>query len=256
MEQPVSITHKKTIDELIDIYKIKQRVSDQQPHAEIRIPCGHKYGGTREWEVAFLARAAHQLEYEFAADKVIVEIGSLLGKSAIALASATTRDIIAIDPHTGPWDTNFLHFKGEDDVEDGSIDKRGIVGDTYDRMVENIEYYGYTDRIQIICQYSDQAAKEWDGREICLLFIDGDHSYKWVRHDVVAFLPYLAANAVIIFHDYCKTFEGVNEAVEGLKDEGILQAVGQVGDMLMTRCINGTPLPGTEHGLHTFTVGI
>jgi len=45
-----------------------------------------------------------------------------------------------------------------------------------------------------------------------IIFIDGDHSYEWVKTDILYSLPLLKENSVLAFHDYCSP--GVEQAVD------------------------------------------
>jgi hypothetical protein len=224
-----------TLESVKQIYLTKRGIARQQPHCEMRVPTGERYGGTSEFELAYLAKLAHRAEGEFAANNIIVEIGSMVGKSVIPVASVTTRDIVAIDPHEGDWEEPALAYIGIDGVEEGYINRREIMGDTYDQMVENLEYYGYRDRVEILKMMSDQAAKEWDGRKICFMFIDGDHHEKWVRHDVEAFAPWLVPQAMLVFHDYKTSCFGVTKVVDELVEEGVIHHGGTVGSMFYAR---------------------
>ena len=47
-----------------------------------------------------------------------------------------------------------------------------------------------------------QAAKNWSGPPIGLLFIDGDHSYDGCRADIRSWLPKLEPGAYVAFHDF------------------------------------------------------
>jgi predicted O-methyltransferase YrrM len=47
----------------------------------------------------------------------------------------------------------------------------------------------------------DQLKNKLGDRKIDLLFIDGDHSYEGVRNDFIAYLPFLAQNGQVAFHD-------------------------------------------------------
>lgn len=42
---------------------------------------------------------------------------------------------------------------------------------------------------------------EWD-KPIDLLFVDGDHSCQWCRHDLTRFIPFVKDNGIIAGHDY------------------------------------------------------
>jgi len=47
----------------------------------------------------------------------------------------------------------------------------------------------------------DQLKQKLGGRKIDLLFIDGDHRYDGVKADFLSYLPFLAPNGKVAFHD-------------------------------------------------------
>ena len=47
------------------------------------------------------------------------------------------------------------------------------------------------------------------GTRLDLVFIDGSHSYEYVRSDTERIMPLLGPMAVIIWHDYCRNWPGV-----------------------------------------------
>lgn len=181
-----------------DALRNMQQGEYDKPHKHMIVPVGYKYGPTFEYEVAALGFLAHHAEEAMPEGSVIVEIGSLLGKTAIAMASVTDQPIVCIDPHDAE---SWVAPRGINAPEEEK-DWRHQMGDTYDLFIENLEEFGVRDKIEVIRQYSDQAAKEWDGRKIGMLFIDGDHSYEWVRHDFEAFEQYFIEGAIVVFHDY------------------------------------------------------
>lgn len=224
----VSCEVESDIESVKKIMVARHRAFSEQPHCQIVIPCGQKYGSTPEYELAYLAHVAYSCGMAYAATDVIVEIGSLVGKSTIAMASVASHKIVAIDPHDGPWEV--LLTQG-----DVKVDNREIKGTSLRQFKENLKHFGVEDKVEIIQEFSDVAAKNWDGRRICLLFIDGDHTEKWVDHDLYAFLPHMAPGGLIAFHDYSKSFHGVKTVVDRAIVNGTLRHVRQVGQLLMTQ---------------------
>lgn len=49
---------------------------------------------------------------------------------------------------------------------------------------------------------SQAVGKAWDGPQIDLLFIDGDHSYEGCLGDLVAWREHVWTGGLIVFHDY------------------------------------------------------
>ena len=146
---------------------------------------------------------------------VCVEIGSAAGLSAcyvgLALRQMGQGRLYAIDPHT---------------VTDWN-DPRAV--DSFEMMQGNLRKFKVEDYVEIIRDYSQNAAKNWT-LPIDLLFIDGDHSYKGVKHDWEAFAPHVNPFGVIVFHDTAWDLDcgpllddnpmGVPRFVEELRTEG------------------------------------
>jgi predicted O-methyltransferase YrrM len=129
------------------------------------------------------------------ASGVIVEIGSLKGKSTVMLASVAAHyalgPVVAIDPHTSPA------------VTDPAIKN----GSTFDEFLNSIRTSGVDSHVEIHRAFSQDVAKQWD-RPIRLLWIDGDHSYRGAKQDFDGFSPYLSPGAIIAFHDSLNAYEG------------------------------------------------
>ena len=72
------------------------------------------------------------------------------------------------------------------------------------QFLEICEQYG--DQITHIPSDSaeafDKVREELSGEYLSLLFIDGDHTYDWVCHDLQKYAPLVAAGGLLIVHDY------------------------------------------------------
>ncbi|MFL6415941.1 MAG: class I SAM-dependent methyltransferase [Bryobacteraceae bacterium] len=148
--------------------------------------------------------------------EVVVEIGSARGRSACALALACRQNrkgkVIAIDPHQ------------VNDWSDG-----GTANETYDFLCERLSRYKLTRWCEVLKMTSAEAFRGWD-QPIDLAFIDGDHSYHGVRTDFELCLPFLAKDALVLFHDSAwehypehpaaRDNMGVPQFLEELKDRG------------------------------------
>jgi predicted O-methyltransferase YrrM len=142
----------------------------------------------------------------------IVEIGSYLGRSTIVLAHAvadTGREpVVAVDPHTAA-----LGFEDEP------------ARDTRGQFLDNIERAGCTHHVELVHDYSVQAAQRWGGEPVRLQFVDGWHTREAVLEDVGSWAGWFTPDAVAVFDDYM-TCDGVREAVRELQADGTLRRDG------------------------------
>ena len=117
----------------------------------------------------------YKLSYHTEGNGEIVEIGTNVGKTAIALAYGQK-------------------------VKNG---KRIHSIDIYEHphIQSNLEKAGVTDYVDRIVLPSHKAAKHWD-KPIELLWIDGDHSYRGVCADIRNWSDFVVPGGIIAFHDY------------------------------------------------------
>lgn len=73
--------------------------------------------------------------------------------------------------------------------------------------------YGLSERVNYINKPSNEAAAEWDGTPIDMMFIDADHSYEGVKLDVDSWAPYVKSGGYLYFHDADETSPGVEQLV-------------------------------------------
>lgn len=133
----------------------------------------------------------------------VVEIGSCYGRSTLFLAGGLRRrdsgKVWAIDPHTG-------------DIFWAS---QGKTVNTYDIFQRNVRKFGMERWVKPLRMTSREAAAQWDGRPIHLLFIDWLHTYDAVREDIRLWLPLLVPSSVVVFDDYYNAeFPGVRQAID------------------------------------------
>ncbi len=135
---------------------------------------------------------------ELATGKRVLEIGSYCGLSTVCMGR-TAKHVTAVD-----------YF-------DGRLTQK--TRDTLAEFRNNIERHGIADKISICHPHESFALDEYD-----LAFVDAAHDYLSVRRDIEKARAVLAADGVIVFHDYQSVGNpGVTEAVdELLSDGGIL----------------------------------
>lgn len=116
--------------------------------------------------------------------KAILEIGSYKGRSTACLGlgskDGNNVPVITIDPFTYTYQNNEVDAK-------------------YKIFLDNIKKAGVEDVVKVIPEYSDTAEVN---EEIDLLFIDGCHEYKWVKHDLLKFEPLVVNGGWICLHDF------------------------------------------------------
>lgn len=137
------------------------------------------------------AEILHQYAQEAAQD--IVEIGSYLGQSTVALALGSRSGhgvpVWAIDPHEA-----YTVQVTADVTHTFTPHNRGY-------FMQNIVSAGVADIVRLISLPSAQAARCWE-RRIGLLFVDGRHDYANVRSDLAAWYMYVIPGGHILLHDY------------------------------------------------------
>jgi len=146
----------------------------------------HGWLGRGEGE--FLYKAAKKCK----GNGVILEIGSWKGRSTIWLGQGSKSGngvkIYAVDPHTGSQEHNIMFGKVN----------------TFDEFKKNIKLAGVDNIVIPIKSTSEEAFKKWGGKQIELLWIDGDHKYNSVILDYLLWGPLLIENGIIAFHDTLK----------------------------------------------------
>ncbi|CAN2170990.1 COG4122 Predicted O-methyltransferase [Candidatus Nanopelagicaceae bacterium] len=179
-------------------------------------------------EAVFLYKLAEEVESGLS----IVEIGSYEGKSTISLALGAGIDVrvVAIDPHTG-------------DITEALAGKEI---DTYSRFTSNISNAGVSHKIKVMKMTSVEAAAEYSGGQIGLLFIDGWHSTKAVVEDIDSWLPFLHPDGLVVFDDWNndQVKAGINSRLAVLPKP--LGAVGK--DLAFT---NNKRIQDSAVGLHS-----
>ena len=144
--------------------------------------------------------ATAELQRLAAAVGEVLEVGCAFGYGSIAMALAGAT-VTAVDPHR----------------ELGSHPVTGSQG----MMTANLAAYGVTDRVTMVLEPSQVAlpALHAAGRQFGLVFIDADHRYEAVHHDVEWALKLLRPGGWLACHDLDEgTCPGVRAALDELFD--------------------------------------
>jgi len=152
------------------------------------------------------------LTEEAARHKRIVELGSYMGRTTVALASSTKGEVWAIDDFRGLRNTKFngpekeiaRHMSYQDDL--------------FERFQKNIA--GHENVKVIEADHADLAKMppEWirgkDEDKPDMVFIDGGHEYEEVKRDILAWKERLAPGGLLCGHD--SNWPGVRRAIDEL----------------------------------------
>lgn len=146
----------------------------------------------------------------------IVEIGSLWGRSAVALAFLARHYEIGRLLCVDPWGDEEL-VQGIPQVDDAAkgvpleeifeafrinlFPFAGTVNYARARSIDAAR--SYRDRRSVVTE--DFGATEFSG-QIALLHIDGNHALQAVRGDIAAWLPFVRRGGWIVLDDYCWSF--------------------------------------------------
>jgi len=127
----------------------------------------------------------------------IIEVGSLQGRSTLAMLANSTAHLWCVDVWGG---------------------KGGTRKDDFHKFLSNTR--GYADRITILHIHSHEGAialRNTHGEGFFdMIFIDGGHDYETVRGDILGYRPLLREGGLLCGHDYSRNFPGVRQAVDEL----------------------------------------
>jgi len=200
------------------------------------------------------ARWLYALAYRGPGQGVIVEIGSAWGRSTICLASGSRRSrrerVYAIDPHTGEPDfladprNTFTPSRWNVPVLSKLLGMAPtpVVEHEFSSLAlfqQNLRRFGVDDWVTPLVSTSHEAAAQFDGGPIRLLFVDGLHAYEAVKTDIEDWVPRVILGGIIVFDDYYPLGEhpGVQEAVDEIVASGTVDPVrrGLGGTHVWTR---------------------
>ncbi|MFZ0037818.1 MAG: class I SAM-dependent methyltransferase [Candidatus Acidiferrales bacterium] len=143
--------------------------------------------------------------------KVIFEIGTYHGAGALHWAgNAPGAELYTLDlPHSGAPSLAVT-----------AMDTEHIADHA---QTTEMEFLGTPEAARIHCLYGDTATFDFSAFEgkVDLFFIDGAHSYGYVRNDTLRAFTCCKPGSVIAWHDYGKTgFNGVSRWLHELTREG------------------------------------
>jgi len=186
-----------------------------------------RFGAIEGWISDIEGYVLYRLARDGEGQGAIVEIGSWMGKSTAWLAAGSLagkrEPVVAVDT-----------FKGSPEHQDRDVLREE--GTTYRRFTDNLERAGVIAHVEPRVATSLEAAADWDGRPIRLLFIDGDHGYEAAKADLDAWLPHVAAGGYVVLDDVIDAFPGVQRLfAEATAEAGPLKRLMGVAKIWVTR---------------------
>ena len=91
------------------------------------------------------------------------------------------------------------------------------------------------DDVFVVCLDSKLVAPNWPARDVGLLFVDGDHRQEAVRADLLAWLPHLQSDAVVVLDD--TDFGDVQVVIQEFLNAGRMEALGSEGKLAWYRAL-------------------
>lgn len=133
-----------------------------------------------------------------------VEIGCFLGGSICYLGQKLKqRGIKLTMSAVDNWDfTN---------ISTGHLELTEKNKDYLQQFKDNVAKCGLD--VNTVVGDSIECSKRFDDKSIDFLFIDGCHTYPYVKDELIAWLPKMKENSIISGHDYSSS-DGIREAVK------------------------------------------
>ena len=132
--------------------------------------------------ISAVSREECLLLARLAEGKRVLEVGSYLGRSTVALAS-TAAIVHSVDVH--PPDDQGLGLQS-----------------TVSALVANLTRYGVRDKVLMHVGFSQLILPELQPESFDLIFLDAEHQRAAVEEDLAAILPLAKRPSTLAFHDY------------------------------------------------------
>jgi predicted O-methyltransferase YrrM len=135
-----------------------------------------------------------------------VEVGAWLGRSTAFFMSELARQnknvrFYCVDLWGGPQDDNYMNSVV--DANNGSI---------LHIFEKNMKDCGFEDKYSKVVGDSAKSAEKFADKSIDFCFIDGNHTYDFVKKDIQAWIPKVKTGGIIAGHDIDR--ESVTRAVQ------------------------------------------
>ena len=164
----------------------------------------HAHGHAPVEHQTALADLVRSVRYAKGQPLRILEVGSWLGATAMAMADATEDSrVFCVDT----WNGTESDCTGRMAKEAGGND--AVYAEFLNRIGDRKDKTIFPFRRSSL----EAAAMDWPGG-FDLIFLDADHSYEAVKADIEAWWPHLRDDGVMVGHDFeVRGFDGVTKAV-------------------------------------------
>lgn len=161
------------------------------------------------------------------------DLGSWVGSSAIAMSQVDARVLVrCVD-----------HFQGNQHDQLRNVAAKLTPEEIEKTLIENTVKCGVADRVLISRKEIVRCADEFSNEAFHLAYLDAEHDYQSVRRQIEAWMPKVKKNGILCGHDYSDNFPGVKQAVDELKNQGMV--VRTEGNVWWTRvghvCLGQAP---------------
>lgn len=149
--------------------------------------------------------------------QAIVELGVYQGFTAFMMAWGARQGGGAHVWGFDPWDSEGNVYGPEFNLTSAKHNAR-----------YNVMGTGHASDVKLAQAFSVDAARDWGGPPVGLLYVDGDHTYQGCRQDIEAWAQHLVPGAVIAVDDYIEgdtDYEGLIRAVQDLVEAGVLEPI-------------------------------
>jgi len=167
-------------------------------------------------------RELHWLAWNAKNCKVVIEIGTWMGRSAYAMGAFIKRGkVITIDNYL--WEPKTRDERSWFERKGIGVPMevyRGTKDFLYNKCLENLGELIKTGKVEVIKGDCNIVIKDLQGLKgsVDMVFIDGDHSYEGVKKDILNYKPLIRKGGLLCGHDYGTTVkEAVDELLPGAK---------------------------------------
>ncbi len=122
--------------------------------------------------------------------KKIIEVGSHKGRSTTAFLENSDAIVYAIDPWKGPY------FQ-----DNGNVDTY-VDMNAWDEFCFNMNHFMIEGRLIPVIEKFNNVSFGRLPTDIDLIFLDGDHRYEFVKHDIIKSLTLVKKGGIISGHDF------------------------------------------------------